>query len=199
MNTRGTSGTTRRVGEEKREMEGIGRIYIDLNYSPSPRLCLPQHRLSPRHFPPFNSFPLRVSRHPHIQSWFMFPLSHPPPQLVYPSPYSLSSPFPLLSSPGHKFTPCHLISDALTPPHEMLPITSSQIPRSIQIYPRSHLASKFTSTQLTSPRLPSSPHWIGRTTHHPCAYSRLPPVPRASSVPFHGHPARFSSDLPDNI
>lgn len=32
VSKRGNSGTTRRVGEEKREMEGNGRIYIDRNY-----------------------------------------------------------------------------------------------------------------------------------------------------------------------
>ena len=114
----------------------------------------------------------------------MIPLSRPPPQLVYPY---LSLSF-LLQSQVHT---CHLISDALTPPpHKMLPITPSQISRSIHLSPGSPLISfpppppQLNSTHLGF-SLPSSPHW---TQHNfPCAYSRLrlPSVPRPSPVPFH--------------
>jgi hypothetical protein len=109
----------------------------------------------------FNSSPLRVSRHPHTQSWITFPLSHPPPQL-HPLVSSL------LSSPDHKITPCYLISALTDPPHcdtqshiiSDLKICLSQIWISPHIF-LSRLT--LTSPQLNSPRLPcfpSSPHWV---------------------------------------
>ena len=131
---------------------------------------------------PFNSFPLRVSRHPHIQSWIMIPLSRPQPRLAYSSP----PPSPFFSR-----SQVHLSSDfrCLDPASQNV---TNHIISDLKIYPSlswisphflSHI--RLTSTHFTSP--PPVPH--GRRTRYsmlPYAYRRLPPVPRASFLPFHG-------------
>lgn len=101
VNKRGNSGTTRRVGEEKREMEGNGRIYIDRNYPPTPRLCLPQHRLSSPTF-----FPVLSPTHPLSAYLGIHIYNRGSPTLVSPIAPTARSPLKsLLSSPGHKITP----------------------------------------------------------------------------------------------
>ncbi|KAI9443164.1 hypothetical protein H4582DRAFT_1163659 [Lactarius indigo] len=172
---RGNSGTTRRVGEEKREMEGNGRIYIDRNYSPTPRSCLPQHRLCPPDiFPrfPFNSPPLRVSRHPHIQSWIMI-LTRPPPDSPTPSPrsspspffprsqvHTLSSDFRCLDRPAsHTMPKCHQSHHLRS---QDLSISTLDLPSFPPPPPHIH------APHLASP----PPHWAQHQIHSkfPCAY-----------------------------
>jgi hypothetical protein len=112
----------------------------------------------------FNSSPLRVSRHPHIQSWITFPLSHPPPQL-HPL-LALVSPF----FPRSQDHTCHLIS-ASTHKAPITSLGSQDLSISNMDLP-SHfpfLASTVAhSPHLNSTRLvfcfPSSPHWVSQHT-----------------------------------
>ena len=156
MNQRGNSGTTRRVGEEKREMEGKGRIYIDRNYSPTPRLCLPHNTGSlPRHFSPF---PVKLVPSPRISASTYTIVVH-----LTHRPDCCPTPKPLLSSSGHKII------------HPVFALTinqsSSRISRSIHLKHGSPLTFPFLShLTFTSPQLissscfPSSPHWMLRHT-----------------------------------
>jgi hypothetical protein len=122
-----------------------------------------QHRLSPPTFFPVSckhSFPLRVSRHPHVQSWSISPTA--PTAVLHPL-------LSFLPEGHHKITPSHLIF-ALT--NNQSP---SRISRSIHLNYGSPLTFpflsrlKFTSPQFTSPScFPSSPHWMLRSTVPMC-------------------------------
>lgn len=150
-------GTTSRVGGEKREKEGNGRIYNDDKWTCTPR-HLPGRACHTAPFPP-TFFPFLFSpRYPHILSWNP---DLPPPLL----------PLLALSFPCSFFSclcPCHLFffTSAPHPTHRLpkrhQPITS-QIFRSPRIS-LLNLASSphLTFSYLTSPALPCSPQSPGR-------------------------------------
>ncbi|KAH8989677.1 hypothetical protein EDB86DRAFT_1882654 [Lactarius hatsudake] len=133
-------------------------------------------------------------------------LTRPMPRVSYIHPPTSS---PLLSSPGHKFTPCHLISDARQTSHAIpkchqshhlgsrdLSISTLDLP-SFHSPPHVHLP----RPHLASP--PFSPPRIGRSTRQtlPCAYRltvvRLSHALTCSVSRDHLHPAYSSSGLPE--
>lgn len=98
----GSSGTTRRIGGVKREMEGKARIYIINKWKYSFALAIPSAvpattpvQPTPTFFP-FNSPPLRgISASTYtIESWIVIPLSRTPaaplPKTMPPPTCSLS-------------------------------------------------------------------------------------------------------------